>query len=31
VVGFYRPLGIAMDPDGIRGMAYYRSKQKTAQ
>ncbi|CAM0910654.1 unnamed protein product [Alopecurus aequalis] len=32
VVGFYRPLGFAMDPDGIRGMAYYRSKQnqKTA-
>uniref|UniRef100_A0A453S3N6 aralkylamine N-acetyltransferase n=1 Tax=Aegilops tauschii subsp. strangulata TaxID=200361 RepID=A0A453S3N6_AEGTS len=27
VVGFYRPLGFAMDPDGIRGMAYYRSKQ----
>uniref|UniRef100_A0ACD6AFK8 Uncharacterized protein n=1 Tax=Avena sativa TaxID=4498 RepID=A0ACD6AFK8_AVESA len=34
VVGFYRPLGFAMDPDGIRGMAYYRSRQqnqKTAQ
>ena len=32
VVGFYRPLGFAMDPDGIRGMAYYRSRQnqKTA-
>ncbi|XP_062195645.1 serotonin N-acetyltransferase 2, chloroplastic [Phragmites australis] len=24
VVGFYRLLGFAMDPDGIRGMAYYR-------
>jgi len=24
VVGFYRQLDFAMDPDGIRGMAYYR-------
>ncbi|PUZ49729.1 hypothetical protein GQ55_6G002300 [Panicum hallii var. hallii] len=24
VVGFYRLLDFAMDPDGIRGMAYYR-------
>lgn len=24
VVGFYHLLGFAMDPDGIRGMAYYR-------
>ncbi|RCV29307.1 hypothetical protein SETIT_6G002400v2 [Setaria italica] len=30
VVGFYRLLDFAMDPDGIRGMAYYRSKQPTA-
>ncbi|KQJ94756.1 serotonin N-acetyltransferase 2, chloroplastic [Brachypodium distachyon] len=28
VVGFYRPLGFAMDPDGIRGMAYYKSRQQ---
>ncbi|CAO2169908.1 unnamed protein product [Urochloa humidicola] len=25
VVGFYKLLDFAMDPDGIRGMAYYRS------
>ncbi|KAL6645371.1 hypothetical protein ACP70R_016979 [Stipagrostis hirtigluma subsp. patula] len=25
VVGFYRLLDFAMDPDGIRGMAYYRN------
>ncbi|CAO2186547.1 unnamed protein product [Urochloa humidicola] len=25
VVGFYKFLDFAMDPDGIRGMAYYRS------
>jgi GNAT superfamily N-acetyltransferase len=30
VVGFYRLLDFAMDPDGIRGMAYYRSNQPAA-
>ena len=28
VVGFYRLLGFAMDPDAIRGMAFYRSRQQ---
>ncbi|CAL9079309.1 Acetyltransferase (GNAT) family [Musa troglodytarum] len=28
VVGFYRPLGFATDPDGIRGMVYSRRNQK---
>ncbi|KAG8086590.1 hypothetical protein GUJ93_ZPchr0010g8183 [Zizania palustris] len=28
VVGFYRLLGFAMDPDAIRGMALYRSRQQ---
>ncbi|OAY79781.1 putative N-acetyltransferase ycf52 [Ananas comosus] len=28
VVGFYRPLGFAADPDGIRGMVYSRKNQK---
>nr|XP_019707641.1 serotonin N-acetyltransferase 2, chloroplastic [Elaeis guineensis] len=28
VVGFYRPLGFAADPDGIRGMVYSRKKQQ---
>ncbi|KAK9105357.1 hypothetical protein Scep_022201 [Stephania cephalantha] len=28
VVGFYRPLGFAADPDGIRGMVYSRKHQK---
>ncbi|MQM11789.1 hypothetical protein Taro_044699 [Colocasia esculenta] len=27
VIGFYRPLGFAADPDGIRGMVYSPSKQ----
>lgn len=26
VVGFYRPLGFISDPDGVRGMAYKRSR-----
>ncbi|KAF8712567.1 hypothetical protein HU200_028320 [Digitaria exilis] len=30
VVGFYRLLDFAMDPDGIRGMAYYHRKTTTA-
>jgi aralkylamine N-acetyltransferase len=30
VVGFYRLLDFAMDPDGIRGMAYYRKSTTTA-
>lgn len=30
VVGFYRLLDFAMDPDGIRGMAYYRKSATTA-
>lgn len=30
VVGFYRLLDFAMDPDGIRGMAYYRSRAAPA-
>ncbi|THU44435.1 hypothetical protein C4D60_Mb02t07340 [Musa balbisiana] len=28
VVGFYRPLGFAADPDGIKGMVYSRRNQK---
>ncbi|KAK9091005.1 hypothetical protein Sjap_024182 [Stephania japonica] len=28
VVGFYRPLGFAADPGGIRGMVYSRKQQK---
>lgn len=28
VVGFYRPLGFAADPDGIRGMVYSRKNQR---
>ncbi|KAL5974453.1 hypothetical protein ACLOJK_031118 [Asimina triloba] len=28
VVGFYRALGFAADPDGIRGMVYSRKQQK---
>ncbi|KAM3328223.1 serotonin N-acetyltransferase 2, chloroplastic [Capsicum galapagoense] len=28
VLGFYRPLGFVMDPDGIRGMVYSRKKKK---
>ncbi|ERN04982.1 hypothetical protein AMTRI_Chr08g164600 [Amborella trichopoda] len=28
VLGFYRPLGFAADPDGIRGMVYSRRKKK---
>ncbi|XP_077231314.1 acyl-CoA N-acyltransferases (NAT) superfamily protein [Tasmannia lanceolata] len=28
VVGFYRPLGFAADPDGIRGMVYSRKQKK---
>ncbi|XP_008783054.2 serotonin N-acetyltransferase 2, chloroplastic [Phoenix dactylifera] len=28
VVGFYRPLGFAADPDGIRGMVYSRKNQQ---
>ncbi|KAJ8465828.1 hypothetical protein OPV22_028380 [Ensete ventricosum] len=28
VVGFYRPLGFAADPDGIKGMVYSRKNQK---
>ncbi|GJN12682.1 hypothetical protein PR202_ga30982 [Eleusine coracana subsp. coracana] len=30
VVGFYRLLDFAMDPDGIRGMAYYYRKSSSA-
>ncbi|KAJ1266758.1 hypothetical protein BS78_07G002700 [Paspalum vaginatum] len=30
VVGFYRLLDFAMDPDGIRGMAYYRKSSTAA-
>jgi ribosomal protein S18 acetylase RimI-like enzyme len=30
VVGFYRLLDFAMDPDGIRGMAYYRKANAAA-
>lgn len=30
VVGFYRLLDFAMDPDGIRGMAYYHRKTPAA-
>jgi aralkylamine N-acetyltransferase len=30
VVGFYRLLDFAMDPDGIRGMAYYRKSSSTS-
>jgi len=30
VVGFYRLLDFAMDPDGIRGMAYYRKAAAAA-
>ncbi|CAO2205422.1 unnamed protein product [Urochloa humidicola] len=30
VVGFYKLLDFAMDPDGIRGMAYYRSSANSA-
>ncbi|KAG0493993.1 hypothetical protein HPP92_004987 [Vanilla planifolia] len=29
VVGFYRPLGFAADPDGIKGMVYSRRTKKT--
>ncbi|CAO2169907.1 unnamed protein product [Urochloa humidicola] len=29
VVGFYKLLDFAMDPDGIRGMAYYRQGKQT--
>lgn len=28
VLGFYRPLGFAADPDGIRGMVYSRKQQQ---
>ncbi|XP_068655544.1 GCN5-related N-acetyltransferase 1, chloroplastic [Aristolochia californica] len=28
VLGFYRPLGFATDPDGIRGMVYSRKQKK---
>lgn len=28
VLGFYRPLGFVMDPDGIRGMVYSRKQNK---
>ncbi|CAL5009234.1 unnamed protein product [Urochloa decumbens] len=30
VVGFYKLLDFAMDPDGIRGMAYYRSANSSS-
>ncbi|OEL27865.1 hypothetical protein BAE44_0011112 [Dichanthelium oligosanthes] len=30
VVGFYRLLDFAMDPDGIRGMAYYRKSSSSS-
>ncbi|KAL6856983.1 hypothetical protein ACP4OV_018365 [Aristida adscensionis] len=30
VVGFYRLLDFAMDPDGVRGMAFYRSANSNA-
>ncbi|XP_078431559.1 acyl-CoA N-acyltransferases (NAT) superfamily protein [Wolffia australiana] len=29
VVGFYRPLGFATDPDGIRGMVYVRRRDSS--
>ncbi|OVA12528.1 GNAT domain [Macleaya cordata] len=28
VIGFYRPLGFAADPDGIRGMVYSRKQKR---
>ncbi|XP_058115012.1 GCN5-related N-acetyltransferase 1, chloroplastic [Magnolia sinica] len=31
VVGFYRALGFAADPDGIRGMVYSRKQQKKSK
>ncbi|CAI9761828.1 unnamed protein product [Fraxinus pennsylvanica] len=28
VLGFYRPMGFVADPDGIRGMVYYKKQKK---
>ncbi|KAK1273330.1 putative acetyltransferase NSI [Acorus gramineus] len=31
VIGFYRPLGFAVDPDGVKGMAYSRKQMRPQQ